>query len=52
MINFVLEKSCKKTRGESKNIPVFQFEKITKEEVDSEAFKLPASKALPIVGPD
>jgi hypothetical protein len=37
------------------NAPVelnVEFEKITKEEVDSEVFKLPASKALPIVGPD
>lgn len=37
------------------NAPVelaIEFEKISKEDVDSEAFKLPASKALPITGPD
>jgi hypothetical protein len=37
------------------NAPVeltIEFEKATKEEVDQESFKLPASKALPIVGPD
>ena len=37
------------------NAPVeltVEFEKATKEEVDSEAWKLPAGKALPIPGPD
>jgi hypothetical protein len=37
------------------NAPVeltVEFEKATKEEVDNEAWKLPASKALPIPGPD
>ncbi|HEV8386726.1 MAG TPA: hypothetical protein VGQ03_03805 [Nitrososphaera sp.] len=37
------------------NAPVeltVEFEKMTKEEVDGEAFKLPAAKALPITGPD
>ncbi|HEX9677151.1 hypothetical protein [Nitrososphaera sp.] len=29
-----------------------EFEKATKEEVDAEAWKLPAGKALPIPGPD
>jgi hypothetical protein len=29
-----------------------EFEKMTKDQVDSEAFKLPASKALPVPGPD
>jgi hypothetical protein len=37
------------------NAPVeltVEFEKMTKEQVDTEAFKLPASKALPVPGPD
>ncbi|TLX99357.1 MAG: hypothetical protein E6K92_10340 [Thaumarchaeota archaeon] len=37
------------------NAPVeltLEFEKATKEEVEQESFKLPASKALPITGPD
>lgn len=37
------------------NAPVeltIEFEKATKEEVDQESFKLPASKSLPIPGPD
>jgi hypothetical protein len=37
------------------NAPVeltLEFEKATKEEVDSEAWKLPAGKALPIPGPE
>ncbi|MDQ3835807.1 MAG: hypothetical protein M3270_02575 [Thermoproteota archaeon] len=37
------------------NAPVeitIEFEKVTKEEVDQELFKLPSSKALPITGPD
>ncbi|MDQ3847928.1 MAG: hypothetical protein M3261_03115 [Thermoproteota archaeon] len=37
------------------NAPVeitIEFEKVTKEEVDQEIFKLPSSKALPITGPD
>ncbi len=37
------------------NAPVeltVEFEKATKEEVDAEAWKLPAGKALPIPGPD
>jgi hypothetical protein len=37
------------------NAPVeltIEFEKVTKEEVDQEVFNLPASKALPIPGPD
>jgi hypothetical protein len=37
------------------NAPVeltVEFEKVAKEDVDSEAWKLPASKALPIPGPD
>ena len=37
------------------NAPVeltVEFEKMTKEEVDAEAWKLPAGKALPIPGPD
>jgi hypothetical protein len=37
------------------NAPVeltLEFEKAAKEEVDSEAWKLPAGKALPIPGPD
>ena len=37
------------------NAPVeltIEFEKTTKEDVDQEAFKLPASKALPVPGPD
>jgi hypothetical protein len=29
-----------------------EFEKATKEDVDNEAWKLPASKSLPITGPD
>jgi len=29
-----------------------EFEKATKEEVDQEMFNLPASKSLPITGPD
>ena len=29
-----------------------EFEKMTKEEIDQESFKLPSSKALPITGPD
>src|SRR5919107_2036087 len=36
------------------NAPVeltIEFEKMSKEEVDQESFKLPASKALPITGP-
>lgn len=37
------------------NAPVeltVEFEKATKEDVDNEAWKLPASKSLPITGPD
>jgi hypothetical protein len=37
------------------NAPVeltIEFEKVTKEEVEQETFKLPSSKALPIPGPD
>jgi hypothetical protein len=37
------------------NAPVeltLEFEKVSKEEVEQEAFKLPASKSLPITGPD
>jgi hypothetical protein len=37
------------------NAPVeltIEFEKATKEEVEKESFKLPASKSLPIAGPD
>jgi hypothetical protein len=29
-----------------------EFEKVSKEEIDQESFKLPSSKALPITGPD
>lgn len=37
------------------NAPVeltIEFEKVSKEEVDQESFKLPSSKALPITGTD
>ncbi|MCY1156634.1 MAG: hypothetical protein MOP48_641, partial [Nitrososphaera sp.] len=37
------------------NAPVeltIEFEKMTKEDIDQESFKLPSSKALPITGPD
>ena len=37
------------------NAPVeltIEFEKISKDEIDQESFKLPSSKALPITGPD
>ena len=37
------------------NAPVeltVEFEKVEKDEVEQESFKLPASKALPIPGPD
>ncbi len=37
------------------NAPVeltIEFEKVPKEEIDQESFKLPSSKALPITGPD
>ena len=37
------------------NAPVeltIEFEKVSKEEIDQESFKLPSSKALPITGPD
>jgi hypothetical protein len=37
------------------NAPVeitIEFEKMSKEQIDQESFKLPSSKALPITGPD
>lgn len=37
------------------NVPVeltIEFEKMTKDELEQEMFRLPASKALPIAGPD